>query len=147
MVHVAVVLELALDREEVVLGVVEEDEPARRDARDLARELLADRAARARDEDDLAVEVRADAVELHAHGLAAEDVLDLDVAHLAHRRRAGLQQLEDRRQRPHRDAALAARAHDVRADDAGRRRDRDRDLVGLDLLEDAPELRSSSRGP
>ena len=139
-VHVAVVLELALDREEVVLGVVEEDEPARRDARDLARELLADRAAGAGDEDDLAVEVRADAVELHPHGLAAEDVLDLDVAHLAHRGRAGLQQLEDRRQRAHRDAALAAGAHDVRAHDAGRRRDRDRDLVGLDLLEDPPEL-------
>ena len=111
----AVVLELALDLEEVVLGVVEQDEPARRDARDLARELLADRAAGAGDEHDLAVEVRADAVELHAHRLAAEDVLDLHVAHLADGVAAGLQQLEDRRQRAHRDAALAAGAHDVRA--------------------------------
>ena len=36
---VAVVLELALDAEEVVLGVVDEDQPPRRDTRDLAAEL------------------------------------------------------------------------------------------------------------
>ena len=52
--HVAVVLELALDREEVVLGVVDQDEPPRGHARDLAAELGADRAAGAGDEDDLA---------------------------------------------------------------------------------------------
>ena len=104
----AVVLELALDAEEVVLGVVDEHEPPRRDARDLAAQLGADRAAGAGDHDDLAAEVAADAVELHAHRLAAQDVLDLHLAHLAHDlARAGLQQLEHGRQRAHRDAALA----------------------------------------
>jgi hypothetical protein len=50
--HVALVLELALDREEVVLGVVDEHDPARLDARDLAAELGADRAAGAGHEHD-----------------------------------------------------------------------------------------------
>jgi hypothetical protein len=51
-VDVAVLLELALDREEVVLGVVDEHEPARADAGDLAAQLRADRAAGAGDEHD-----------------------------------------------------------------------------------------------
>src|SRR5205085_5691339 len=80
--EVTVLLELATDLEEVVLGVVEQDEPARRHAGDLAAELGADRAAGARDEHRLAAEVPAEPLELHAHGLAAEDVLDADVAHL-----------------------------------------------------------------
>ena len=53
----AVVLELALDAEEVLLGVVDEDQPPRRDARDLAAQLGADRAAGAGDHDHLAAEV------------------------------------------------------------------------------------------
>ena len=52
--HVALVLELALDREQVVLGVVDEHDPPRADARDLAAQLGADRAAGAGDEHDLA---------------------------------------------------------------------------------------------
>ena len=48
--RVAVLHQLALDLEQVVLGVVEQDEPARPDARDLAAQLGADRAARAGDE-------------------------------------------------------------------------------------------------
>ena len=144
----AVVLELALDAEEVVLGVVDEDQPPRRHARDLAAQLGADRAAGAGDHHDLAAEVGADAVELHAHRLAPEHVLDLHLAHLAHDvARAGLQQLEDRRQRAHRDAALARRAHDARAQRARRRRDRDRDLVGLGLVEDARELVGRPQDP
>ena len=82
--HVAVLDELAPDREEVVLGVVEQHQLARADARDLAAQLGADRAAGAGDEHDAAGEVAADAVELHPHRLAAEHVLDLDLAHLAH---------------------------------------------------------------
>src|SRR4051812_32187321 len=50
---VAVVLELALDAEQVLLGVVDEHEPSRRHARDLAAELGADRPARTGDEHDL----------------------------------------------------------------------------------------------
>jgi hypothetical protein len=110
-VDVAVVLELALDPEEVVLGVVEEDQAPRRDARDLAAQLRPDRTAGARHQDDLAVEVGADAVDLHDHRVAAEEVLDLDLARLADEAAAGLQQLEDGRQRA--DGDLHAR--DTRA--------------------------------
>ena len=81
--HVAVLDQLAADLEQVVLGVVEQDELARADARDLAAQLGADRAAGARDEHDAAGQVAADAVEVHPHRLAAEDVLHLDRADLA----------------------------------------------------------------
>ena len=79
-------------------------------ARDLAAQLGADRAAGAGDEHDPAAQVGAHAVDLHAHRLAAEHVLDLHLAHLAHQVHAAGEQLERRRQRAHRDAALAAGA-------------------------------------
>ncbi len=108
---VAVVLELALDAEEVVLGVVEQDQPARRDARDLAAELGADRAARAGDHHDLAVEVarrrgRAPCAPARGRGRPRPGPR----APGGRRCAAGLQQLEDRRQRADRDPALAAGA-------------------------------------
>ena len=62
--------------------MVEADEPPRSDAADLAAELRADRPAGTGDEHDLARQVGADAIELHPHRLAAEHVLDLDVADL-----------------------------------------------------------------
>ena len=148
-VDVAVVLELALDAEEVVLGVVDEDQPPRRDARDLAAQLGADRAAGAGDHDDLAGEVGADAVELHAHRLAAEDVLDLHLAHLAHdlapppacssSKTVG----SVRTGMPRSRAARTTRARSVPGADGiaiG-------DLVGLGLVEDARELVGRARAP
>jgi hypothetical protein len=85
--HVALVEQLALDFEEVVLGVIEQHEltaaPPTHHASDLAAELSADRAAGARHQHDGALQIGADAVELHLHGLAAEHVLDLHLAHLA----------------------------------------------------------------
>ncbi len=120
--HVALILELALDREEVVLGVVDEDHAVRLDAGDLAAELRADRAAGAGHEDDLAGQVGADPLELHVDGLAAEDVLDAHLAHLAGQRAARLEQLEDGRQRPHGNAPLAALADDPRTGRARARR-------------------------
>ena len=71
----------------------------------------ADRAAGAGDQHDLPGQVAADALELHPHRLAAEDVLDLHLAQLARSSAAGavLQQLEDGRQRAHRDAARRGR--------------------------------------
>jgi hypothetical protein len=77
---------------------------------------------------------------LHPHRLAAEHVLHAHLAHLAHELRAVLEQLEDRRHRAHRDAAGAAGADHARAQGAGRRRDGDQHLVGLDVVEHAPEL-------
>ena len=113
--EVAVVLELAADLEQVVLGVVDQHEPLRPDARDLAAELGADRAAGAGDQHHAAGEVGADAVDLDAHRVAAEHVLDLHLAHLAHEVDAAREQLEDGGQRAHRDVALAAGGDDLLA--------------------------------
>ena len=80
---VAILLELAQDFEQVVLGVVDEHERSRRHARDLAAQLGADRAARSGDHHDLAREVCAHPLDLHPHGLAPEHVLDAHLAQLA----------------------------------------------------------------
>ena len=80
---VALADELALDLEQVRLAVVDQHEPARVHARDLAAELGADRAARAGDQHAAAGQVAADGLDLHPHGLAAEDVLDPHLAQLA----------------------------------------------------------------
>ena len=83
----------------------------------------------------MAVEVGAHALELDAHRLAAEHVLDAQLAHLAHHVAAGLEQLEHGRQGAHRDAAIATGLHHPCAEGAGGRRDGDDDLIGLDLVE------------
>ena len=118
-----------------------------RDARDLAAQLGADRAARAGDHHDLALEVLAHALELHPHRLAAEHVLHLQLAHLAHDVAAAGQQLEHRRQRADGDPPRAAGRDDAGAQRAGRRGDRDDDLVGLDLVEDASQLVGAAEHP
>src|SRR6185437_5883291 len=79
---VALLLEFAADLEQVVLGVVDEHELARPHAGDLAAQLRPDRAAGAGDHDDLAGQVGADALELLADRLAAEHVLDANLAQL-----------------------------------------------------------------
>ena len=95
--EMALLGELAVDPEEVVLGVIEHHDQLRPDARDLADELGPDRAAGAGDHHDLVLDVGADAVELHLDRLAAEDVLDLHLAQLAVELDAAAQQLEDGR--------------------------------------------------
>jgi hypothetical protein len=134
--YVALVFELPLDREEVVLGVVEQDYAVGLDSGDLAAELRADRAARARDQHDLTGQIGADALELHVHGLAAQDVLDAHLAHLPGERAACLEQLEDRWQCPDRDASLAALTHDSGSRRARCGGDRDDHFVGLGVVED-----------
>ena len=94
-----------------------------------------------------AAQVGADAVDLDAHGLAAEHVLDLHLAHLAQQVDAAREQLEDGRQRAHRDPALAAGGHDLLAQDARGRGDRDDHLVGLGVVEHAWPARRSCRAP
>jgi hypothetical protein len=138
--RVAVLHQLALDLEQVVLGVVDHDQPRWADAGDLAAQLSADRAAGAGDQHAAAGQVAAGRLGLHPHRLAAEHVLDAHVAHLTDELRAVLQQLEHRRHRPDWDAALAARAHHRRAQGARGRRDRDQHLVGLDVVEHARKL-------
>ena len=140
---VALVLELAADLEQVVLGVVDQHEPPRAHPGDLAAQLGADRAAGAGHHHDLAGQVGADALELLADGLAAEHVLDADLAQLAgdaQLARPVAQQLEHRRHRAHRDPAVATRRDDAPAQLARRRRDGDDHLVGLDLVEHARQV-------
>ena len=141
--HVAVLLELAQDLEQVVLGVVDEHQSPGIHAGDLATQLAADRSSGAGDHDHLVGQVRADALELHADRFAPEHVLDADLAQLPgdlQLTRSVGQQLEHGRHRADRDAALAACGHDACAQRAGRRWDRDHDLVGLDLVEDPREI-------
>ena len=138
--HVPVLLELAQDREQVVLGVVHENEPAGSDARDLPAQLGADRAAGAGDQHHLAVEIGPHALQLDPHRLAAEHVLDAQLADLAHHVAAGLEELEHRGQRAHGDGPVAAGLHDARPQGPGRRGDGDDHLVGLGLVEDPRKL-------
>ncbi len=88
--------QLAVDLEERKLGALDEQELRRLEPGDLARQLRADRAARAGDHDPLAGQEVPDLLLVEVDRLAAEEVLDLHVAdardlHLA---------LEDRRRGP-----------------------------------------------
>ena len=107
---------------------------------DLADQLGADRAARARHQDNLVLHVGADPVELHLHRLAAQDVLHLDLTQLPGQLDAAAEQLEDGGQGPHGDVALPARRDHPAAHHAGSRGNRDDHLVGIHLVEDLPDL-------
>ena len=111
--EVALLDHLAVDLEEVVLGVVEHHQQPRADAGDLAAELGADRAAGAGDEDDAVAQVGADPVQLDHDRVAAEHVLDLDLAQLLVELDAAAQQLEHGRQGADADLALAAGGDDL----------------------------------
>ncbi len=78
--EVALVLELAQDLEQVVLGVVDQDQGTRGHPGDLPAQLGADRATRAGDHHDLPRQIGSDPLDLHPHRLAAQDVLDSDLA-------------------------------------------------------------------
>ena len=131
---------LAVDLEEVVLGVVEQDQELRVDLGDLTAELGADRAAGAGDEDDAVAQVGADAVELTHDRVAAEHVLDPNLAQLAVELDAAAQQLEHGRQGADADLTLAAGGDDFGPQRPGRRGDRDHDLVRFGLVEDLRHL-------
>jgi hypothetical protein len=144
---VAHVLQLARDPEQVVLGVVEQDQLARGDARDLPAQLGADGTARPGDHHDVAFEVLAHALELDPDGLAAQHVLHAQLADLTHDVPDAGQQLEHRRQRADGDPSRAAGRDDAGAHRSGRRGDRDDDLVWLDLVEDAIQLVGAAEHP
>src|SRR6185503_13571061 len=106
--EVALLDQLPLDLEQAVLGVIDHHEQARVHARDLPAQLRADRAARAGDENGPVVQVRAGGPDLELHRLAAEDVLDLNLTHLAHQVHRAGDELEHARQRSHGNVAPAA---------------------------------------
>src|SRR5690606_28577308 len=78
--------QLAVDLEDAVLAAPEQQERLRAEGGHLPRELGADGAAGAGDEDDAAPEVVGDLVRLEADGLAPEEVLDVDLPDLVDRR-------------------------------------------------------------
>jgi hypothetical protein len=137
---VAVLLELTADLEQVRLRVLHEHEGTRADTSNLPAQLGADRAPGAGDEHDLVGEVRAHAIDLHAHRLAPEDVLHAHLAHLAHEVHATGEQLEHGGQRADRNAALAAGGDHLLAQLARRRWDGDDHVVGLGVVEHARQL-------
>ena len=113
----------------------------RLDARDLAAELGADRAAGARHEHDLALQVVGDRLEVDLDGLAPEHVLDLDGAQLA-----GEVARRPRRDRRALGSVLtgtssgARRLDDPRAQLARGGRDRDQHLVRPSVADDVREV-------
>ena len=111
--------QLAVDLEEVVLGVVEHHQQPRADPGDLAAQLGADRAAGAGHEDDAVLQVGADAIQLDDDRIAPQHVLHLDLAQLFVELHAAAQELEHRRQGADADLALAAGR-----DDSGAQRPR-----------------------
>ena len=138
---VALADELALDLEQVRLAVVEQHEPARVHARDLAAQLGADRPARAGDQHAAAGQVAADGLDLHPHRVAARGRPRR--APRAAGASGGRRSAAARRRSascapatPRSRQALTTCARSV----PGRRRDRDQHLVGLDVLEHLREL-------
>ena len=141
--------ELPVDVDERRLGVVHEDHARGRDRDDLPADLAADRAAGAGDEHRLAGEVRRDRGEVELHRLAAEQVLDLDRADLPGEIHAVVgDELVHARERLHDHVRLAAQGHDALVRLAARGRDRDDDLVGTGLPEQARQVigRPRARG-
>ena len=100
--EVALVDELALDLEQRGLRLVDEHEAGRAEPRELAAELRADRAAGARDEHRLVLDVRRHEREVDLDLLAAEDVLDLHRPDLGAEVEVAGDQLVQARQRLHR---------------------------------------------
>ena len=140
--------QLAVDPEEVVLGVVEEDEEPRVDPGDLAAELGADRAAGAGDQDDPVAQVGADACRAPSRPGSRPSTSSTWTSRSCWVSwtppRSSSKTVGRVRTRM---LAVAARGDDLAADGARGGRDRDHDLVGLATVEDLAELRRSRRGP
>ncbi len=132
--------ELALDLEQPRLAVVDEDEARRADARDLAAELGADRAACARDQHDLSLEVAGNRVEVDLDRLAPEQILDLDRADLPRQVEVRRDHLGEPGQGLHRYAFPSGDRDDALARLSSGGRDGDEQLVGLAVAEDVLEL-------
>ena len=101
------ILEFLRDRVQRKLGHLEEHQPRRREARDLAAELGADRAAGAGDQHRAAVEKAMQSRVVERDGVAAEQVVELDRAQRRHAHPAR-DDVGKRGHGHHRDARLAA---------------------------------------
>ncbi len=136
----AALVQRPLDLEQVVLGVVDQHQPVRREAADLAAQLRADGAAGTRDQHRAAGQVAADRGEVELHGRAAQHVLHLHRAQALEQVEVAVEQLVDARHRLDRHAAAAADVDDALADARLRARHGDHDLVRRRALEDLVEV-------
>ena len=132
--------ELALDVAKSALALVDEDDPLRLGAGDLAAELGTDRPAGPSHEHGPAREVRIDRLEVDLDRLASEQVLDLDGANLDGEIAVAGDQLVQPRQRLHCDVLGARHLDDPGTLVAGSRGGRDQKLVGPAVAQDAAQL-------
>ena len=144
---VALALKLALDGDEGVLGVVDEDDLPRAERGDLAAEFRADRTAGSRDEHGRAGDVRGDRGHVELDGLAPEDVLDLHLAELAGEVEVAGDELVHARHGLHGHARVAARVHDPLTDLARAGRDGDDDLVRPVVVQEPREVQGRAQHP
>ncbi len=82
-------VELTLDRVKRQFGHLEQDQAARRQAQDLAAQLGADGAARTGDQHTLAADARPKQVRIRRHGIAPQQIADIDLTQLVDVRLAG----------------------------------------------------------
>jgi len=133
--ELALVHELPLDLEQSGLAVVDEHEPGRSDAGDLAAELRSDRATCAGHEHDLPGDVAGDRVEIRLHRLPAEQVLDLDRSDLTGEAELAGDQLVQARKRLDRNPLCPRDLDDTLTNVPCRGRDRDEELVGATVAQ------------
>jgi hypothetical protein len=138
--EVAILDQLALDLEQVVLGVVDQHQQTRAHVRDLTAQLGADRAPGAGNDHRAVAQPGAHLLDLERDRLAAEHVLHAHFAQLLDQVHRAGDQLEHAGQRAHRDVAVATDTDDASAHDSRRGRDRDDDLVRLGVIEHARKL-------
>ena len=132
--------QLAIDLEEVVLGVVDHHEPADLHAQQLAAELGSDRAARAGHQYRATAHVGADGGGVELNGLAPEDVLHLHGAQLGDEVVVAVDEVVHVRQRLDGHSGRAAGRDHLGAFAAAGRRHGDVHLVGLARLEDLGQV-------
>ena len=137
---VALVDELALDLEQRRLALVEQYQARRSEPGELAAELRADRAAGARDEDRLALDVGRDEPEVDLDLLTTEHIFDLNRPDLCSEVEVTRDQLVQARQRLDRDLFGQARLDDLLAHAPRCRRDRDQHLVRLVVAQQVLKL-------
>ncbi|SAL88653.1 hypothetical protein AWB68_08847 [Caballeronia choica] len=118
------------------------DELRRREPQDLTAQLRADRTARARHHHDAAMQQLLDVRHVDLHGLAAEQVFEIDLAH-AGQERLTLRERREGRQHHRLDAGAHAQRGDTPLHVHRRRRNRDDRVVGFQLF--GPERQFADR--
>ncbi len=138
--------EVALEEAQIAFRLVQQHERPGAVQRHLTGELGADGARGPGDEDRLALDVRRQLGQLEHDGLAAEEVLDAHLAQVAEAYVAR-QHLGDPRQDAERQVGALAVLHDPAQVGRTRGRNREHDLVRVDLLGDLGEALGRAHDP